>query len=59
MRYDSIDVKVWQEGPGHWRGHYWVIRDRQVVAEGDAPGDYETQREAEWNTKRAGERAAG
>jgi hypothetical protein len=59
MRYDSIEVKVWEGSPGQWFGHFRVIRDRQIVAEGEAPGNYTTEREARWNTERAGQRAAG
>ena len=54
MRYDSIEVKVWEASPGQWSGHYRVIRDGKVLAEGDAPGNYSTEREARWNTERAG-----
>ena len=59
MRYDSIEVTVWQESQGQWCGRFRVIRDRQIVAEGKAPGNYPTEQEARLNTERAGQRAAG
>jgi hypothetical protein len=59
MRYDSIDVEVWETSPGQWSGHYRVMRDGKVLVEGDAPGNFASEREARWNTERAGQRAAG
>jgi len=58
MRYDSIEVTVWEQSPGQWRGHFRVIRAGLVLAEDDSPGCYSTEREARWNTERAGQRAA-